>query len=189
MTLSRLMGEHKRIRLETDRVVYPLNAECRLYAQVLDDEFNPVMQAGFDVLVSLLDGTKTSERIRLRPDRGRPGMYEGYFVSSVTGRYRVEASEDDQEISNTTEFQVNEASAELSEPNVRRDHLERIADLTGGASLSLGEFAKLPNLINDEPVITSVRSERSLYDNFWVAFLLVGLVGVEWILRRRNDLP
>ena len=189
MTLSRLMGEHKRIRLETDRVVYPLNAECRLYAQVLDDEFNPVMQAGFDVLVSLLDGTKTSERIRLRPDRGRPGMYEGYFVSSVTGRYRVEASEDDQEISNTTEFQVNEASAELSEPNVRRDHLERIADLTGGASLSLGEFAKLPTLINDEPVITSVRSERSLYDNFWVAFLLVGLVGVEWILRRRNDLP
>ncbi|MDE0854770.1 MAG: hypothetical protein OSA97_10150, partial [Nevskia sp.] len=35
MTLSRLMGEHKRIRLETDRSVYAVDGQCRLYAHVL----------------------------------------------------------------------------------------------------------------------------------------------------------
>ena len=39
MTLSRLMGEHKRIRLETDRSIYPVDGQCRLYAHVLDDNF------------------------------------------------------------------------------------------------------------------------------------------------------
>ena len=44
MTLSRLMGEHKRIRLETDRAIYPVGDQVRLYAHVLDREFEPVSQ-------------------------------------------------------------------------------------------------------------------------------------------------
>ena len=46
----------------------------------------------------------------------------------------------------------------------------------------------LGRLVNAEPVTTTVRSERPLWDNGWVAALLVGLLGMEWILRRRHDL-
>lgn len=189
MTLSRLMGEHKRIRLETDQAIYPVGSQCRLYAQVLDDDYEPVMQPRFDVIVTSLDGGSSRETISLRPDRAHPGLYEGYFAPPAAGRYRVESNADDQKISNTTEFQVAVVKTELTNPNARVENLKRIADLTGGVCLNMREFSKLASLVNDEQVTTTVRSERPLWDNGWVAFLIIGLVGVEWILRRRSDLP
>ena len=86
MTLSRLMGEHKRIRLETDRSSYFVGSQGRLYAHVLDDDFEPVVQSGFDVVVSGLDGAATSQQIKLQPDRSQPGLYEGYFTPPGPGR-------------------------------------------------------------------------------------------------------
>lgn len=189
MTLSRLMGEHRRIRLETDRSVYLLNDQCRLYAHVLDDNFDPVIQPRFDVLVTGLDGEQTQERVSLRPDRSHPGLYEGYFTPTQPGRYRMESNENDQPISNTTEFQIAETNRELVDTKVDLDNLKRIANLTGGECLSMQAFSKLATLLDDQPVTTQVRSERSLWDNGWMALLLIGLVGIEWIQRRRHDLP
>lgn len=189
MTLSRLMGEHKRIRLETDRAIYPVGSQCRLYAHVLDDDYEPVLQPRFDVVVSNLGGANVRETISLRPDRSHPGLYEGYFAPTAAGRYRVESNEDDRPISNTTEFQVAVVNQELLDPNVRFENLERIANLTGGECLDMHAFSKLASLVKKEPVTTTVRSERPLWDNGWLACLVLALVGLEWILRRRNDLP
>ena len=189
MTLSRLMGEHKRIRLETDRAVYEVDGQCRLYAHVLDDNFEPVIQPGFEVYVSNVDGGGAKNLVSLRPDRSTPGLYEGYFAPPTPGRYRVESNENDQKISNTTEFQVADVNREMTNTNVDLDKLDRIASLTGGERLSMQEFSKLANLVNNEPATIEVRSERSLWDNGWMALLLIGLVGIEWIQRRRHDLP
>lgn len=95
----------------------------------------------------------------------------------------------DRPISNTTEFQVAVVNQELLDPNVRFENLERIANLTGGECLDMHAFSKLASLVKKEPVTTTVRSERPLWDNGWLACLVIALVGLEWILRRRNDLP
>ncbi len=189
MTLSRLMGEHKRIRLETDRAIYPVGSQCRVYAHVLDDDFDPVIQPRFDIIVSGLGEDNSVETVSLRPDRSHPGLYEGYFTPPSPGRYRIESNENDQPISNTTEFQVSVVKKELTDPNVRIEKMKRIADLTGGVCLNMSEFSKIEALVDNKPVTTTVRSERPLWDNGWMAFVLVGLTGLEWILRRRNDLP
>ncbi len=189
MTLSRLMGEHKRIRLETDRSVYPVDGQCRLYAHVLDDSFEPVVQPVFEVYVTSIDGGQTKELVSLRPDKSQPGLYEGYFAPPAAGGYRLEANENDQRISSSTEFQVTEVNRELADTNVDLANLERIANLTGGERLSIQDISKLASLVNTEPMTTEVRSERSLWDNGWVLLLLLGLVGIEWIQRRRHDLP
>lgn len=189
MTLSRLMGEHKRIRLETDRSIYPLDDQSRIYAHVLDDEFEPVVQSGFEVVVAGPDDNEVEQRIKLQPDRSHPGLYEGYFTPPAAGRYRIEANDEDKDVSNTTEFQVADFRKELTDTNMRSDHLERIAELTGGAKLSVRDLPQLQSLINTDPVTTTVRSERPLWDNSLIVFLLVGLLGAEWIIRRRHDLP
>ena len=189
MTLSRLMGEHKRIRLETDRSVYPVGGQCRLYAHVLDDDFEPIVQPVFEVYVTSIDDGQAKELVSLQPVRSQPGLYEGYFTASGLGRYRLEANENDQQISSTTEFQVAEVNRELANTSVDLANLERIANLTGGASLSIRELPELEMLVNGKPVTTTVRSERPLWDNGLVACLLVGLLGMEWILRRKFDLP
>ncbi|MDG2122836.1 MAG: hypothetical protein P8J87_04010 [Verrucomicrobiales bacterium] len=55
--------------------------------------------------------------------------------------------------------------------------------------LGVRELPELSSLINADPVTITLRSERPLWDNMLVALLLVGLLGAEWILRRRHDLP
>jgi hypothetical protein len=189
MTLSRLMGEHKRIRLETDRAIYPLGSQSRLYAHVLDDNFDPVLQPGFDVFVVGLDGEQARQRVSLRPDRSTPGLYEGYFTPNSAGRYRLESNEEDQPISNTTEFQVADINRELADTNTDIENLQRIANLTGGEMLNVRDFSKITSLVDQTPITTTVRSERTLWDNGWIGLLLIGLLGVEWIQRRRHDLP
>ena len=189
MTLSRLMGEHKRIRLETDRSVYAVDGQCRLYAHVLDDSFDPVVQPVFEVYVLSIDGGQAKQLVSLRPDKSQPGLYEGYFAPPDPGRYRLEANENDQRVSSTTEFQVADVRQELIDTDMRLAHLQRIADLTGGACLGIRELSKLSSLVNDRLITTKVRSERPLWDNSLVVLLLVALLGAEWILRRRYDLP
>ena len=189
LTLSRLMGEHKRIRLETDRTTYRDGEQVRLYAHVLDEDFEAVVQPSFEITVNGLDGNSLRERVSLQPDRTAPGLYEGYFTPPVSGRYRLEANEDDQEVSNTTEFQVAAVDDERVDANMRLTDLERIARLTGGRCLSAADFAKLKTLVNTDPLTTTLRSDRALWDNGWVAMLLILILGAEWILRRRHDLP
>ena len=188
LTLSRLMGEHKRIRLETDRSIYRDGEQARLYAHVLDEDYEPVVQPSFEITVNGVDGNALRKPVSLQPDRTSPGLYEGYFTPPLAGRYRLEANEDDQEVSNTTEFQVAVVNEELADTNMRLEGLERIARLTGGVTLSVRELPGLTSLVNAEPITTTVRSERPLWDNGVVAALLVGLLGIEWIVRRRHDL-
>jgi hypothetical protein len=189
MTLSRLMGEHKRIRLETDRSIYPVDGQCRLYAHVLDDNFESISQPRFEVYVTNTAGGQTKELVSLRPDKSQPGLYEGYFTPKTPGRYRLEANENDKRISSTTEFQVSDVRQELLNAGMDSDNLQHIADLTGGAVLGVRELNKLNGLVNGEPATTTMRSERPLWDNALVVLLFVGLLGTEWILRRRHDLP
>ena len=136
-----------------------------------------------------IDDGQAKELVSLQPVRSQPGLYEGYFTASGLGRYRLEANENDQQISSTTEFQVAEVNRELANTSVDLANLERIANLTGGASLSIRELPELEVLVNGKPVTTTVRSERPLWDNGLVACLLVGLLGMEWLLRRKFDLP
>ncbi|MDG2221905.1 MAG: hypothetical protein P8L85_11015 [Rubripirellula sp.] len=189
LTLSRLMGEHKQIRLETDRSIYSAGSQVRLYAHVLDENFEPVLRSSFKVVGSNIDNENVQQTVNLQPDRSQAGLYEGYFSPPTAGRYRVEANQDDREVANTIEFQVTDIRQELIDTDMREEHLTRIAELTGGVSLSVRELSKLTTLVNSEPVTTTVRSERPLWDNGWLAFALAGLLGLEWIMRRRYDLP
>ena len=188
LTLSRLMGEHKRIRLETDRSIYKLGDQVRLYAHVLDEDFEPVIQPSFQVEVGGETESAILQKVSLQPDSTSPGLYEGYFTPPVSGDYRLQVNEDDQEVSNTTDFQVATVNKELADTNMRLAELERIAELTGGKCLSSQDLPRLGSLLNANPIITTVRSERPLWDNGWVAGILIALLGLEWILRRRYDL-
>ncbi len=190
LTLSRLMGEHKRIRLETDRATYPVDGQVQLYAHLLDDRFEPILQSGFEVSVLPLDalGSKP-QRVTLRPDAGSPGLYEGFFSPTHSGRYRVEANSGDSPLSNTTEFQATDVEPEMENTDMQIERLRRIAELSGGKCLSMLEVKNLPSLLNLERHETTYATELPLWDSGWVMALLVALMGAEWIVRRRYDLP
>ena len=190
LTLSRLMGEHKRIRLETDRTTYPVDGQVQLYAHLLDGRYDPIMQAGFDVNVTPLDVPGApSQRVALRPDASSAGLYEGFFSPTLPGRYRVESNAGDRDLSNTTEFQVSDVEPEMANTDMQIERLRRIAELSGGKCLSMLELGRLSELLNLERYEKTHTTETPLWDNAWIMLLLIALMGTEWIVRRRYDLP
>ena len=86
------------------------------------------------------------------------------------------------------EFQVAVVNEELSDTKMRLGGLQRMAQLTGGSVLSLSDFGNLNELLDTQALTTTVRSERPLWDNGWIAALLIILLGMEWFMRRKYDL-
>jgi len=190
LTLSRLMGEHKRIRLETDRSTYQNGERVLLYANVLDDTYNPENRSGFLVEVQSLDETAArSYSLRLVPNVTRAGLFEGYFNPPKAGRYLVRSNADDEVYSNTTEFQVADLNPEMANTDMQLARLERIADITGGKCLSLSEFNKLSTVVDRTPHTAVTLTDHSLWKKGWLVLLVITLMGFEWIFRRRYDLP
>ncbi len=189
LTLSRLMGEHRRIRIENDRAMYPVDGQVQLYAHLLDERYEPVVQSGFDVLVTPLDAPGAQPRlVTLRPDAENPGLYEGFFAPAQPGRYRVEANAGDRELANTTEFQVSTLEPEMAKTDMQIETLHRIAELSGGQSLGMLQLDELPALLNQERHKTTHTADLPLWDSKGLLLLLVALMGGEWIVRRRYDL-
>lgn len=191
LTLSRLLGEHKPIRLETDRVSYAAGDQVRIYAEVLDDGYEPVLQERYDVhveRVSANDKEIAKRRVRLRPDATRAGLYVGYYTPPGTGRYRIQAGEEDLDRSNTVEFQVADLQSEMAHTEMQRERLQRIAELSGGKYLQLSQLPQLAADFKRGQQQAVIYREKSVWDNWLFAVLIVGLTGFEWIVRRRYDL-
>ena len=75
---------------------------------------------------------------------------------------------------------------ERSDPAVRPDLLEQIAQVTHGASyeLPLGSLPDAPKL--PPPVVEVGRAkDRPIWDRWYYLIALAGLLGAEWFLRRR----
>lgn len=190
LTLSRLMGEHKRIRLETDRSSYQPGEKVLLYAHVLDDEFNPVSRSNFSVVVSPVDGTEgMAQPISLVPNTKKPGFYEGFFSPPKYGRYELKANADDEDLSNSTEFQVANLNPEMARTDTQMEKLHRIAEISGGRVISMKDFDSLADIIDRSPHISQSQIDSKLWGGGWLAFFVMALIGFEWIVRRRYDLP
>lgn len=200
LTLSRLMGEHKRIRMETDRVSYPEGREVRIYAEVLDEDFEPVLRSNYDVYVSLIkeddddaenvddEPANRGTRVNLRPDTTRPGLYAGYFTPPGKGRYRIRARKGDADISNMIEIQVADVRAEMVKTDMQLERLQHISRLSGGECLRVADIADMGKSVDRTPKTMTSRTELSLWRNWIFALLIVALTGFEWMVRRRHDL-
>ncbi len=100
----------------------------------------------------------------------------------------MEANSSDLELASTTEFQVADINPEMANADMQSERLQKMADLSGGKYLTATQLHELPSLLNRKQHTTTVRTDRLLWDNGWIIFLLVALMGFEWIVRRRYDL-
>lgn len=203
LTLSRLLGENRRIILEADRVTYRSGERVRLMASVMDESFNPVIAPAYDVYVrrteeavrggedgigEIDEGTPEPVGVRLEPQPGRPGLFAGHFTPSRQGRYEVTAGERHRPFANTAEFHVSGLERELKVTAVQQDNLERIAAVSGGQCLSISEFAAIPALFDQPRIRSTYIRQVSLWDTWPMAVAFIVLTGMEWFLRRRSDL-
>lgn len=159
---------------------------ARVRARLLDSQFAPLIadSAPLDVFDPM--GKPLVPSPRLRADGSRPGEFVGDFRVGLPGVYKLELAvpESDDRLSDD----LTVALPRLEDQDVRQN-VTLLKDLvrdTGGEYLPISDAERrLPELLPNrgEPFSIDERL-RTLWDRDWVMYLLVGLLGAEWLIRK-----
>ena len=124
--------------------------------------------------------------MRLLPDGNRPGQFVGNFRVSLPGTYRLELPVPESQDRDVRKIDVILSNLESSDPRQNAQLLRELVRDTGGVYLTLDEAVgqlaqRLPN--RGETYLVDERL-RTLWDRQWVMYLLIGLLSLEWLMRK-----
>ncbi len=188
LTLSRLLGENKRIQIETGRRSFRTGERVPIYANVLSEAFEPVSLASYSIYVERPEGKAETTQVKLEPVKDVPGFYQGFFTPEMEGRYVLRTGPAESEFSNTIELQVATTPLEQLEPAMQEETLRKLAELSGGQYLAIRDLPSLADTLKPEGQTTVVRREKELWDLPAIFVLVLLCAATEWFFRRRYDL-
>jgi len=188
LTLSRLLGENKRIQLETGRRSFRTGERVQIYANVLNEAYEPVNLAQYTVYVERPEGRAETAEVKLEPVKDVPGLYQGFFTPEAEGLHVLRTAPSDRDYSNTVELQVATTPLEQLEPAMQEDALRKLAEISGGRFFAIADLPQLPDELTQDVQTTIVRREKELWDLPAIFVLLLLCGATEWFFRRRYDL-
>jgi len=199
LALSRLLGENKRIRIETDRTDLRAGERLEIHANVLNEFFAPIQAPDYTVqidrIVTATNGATAGEKevvvalpVKLSATQGAPGLYQGYCTLAEEGHYSIRAKSEDAEFANTVELTAGQADLEKLEPAMQEDTLRKMAELSGGRYIGIREWPSLPGTISGTEHTVVEHRTKDLWDRWPLYALIVFCLGFEWFLRRRRHL-
>jgi hypothetical protein len=126
------------------------------------------------------------------PTGGKSGEYEFPLLTENEGAYKARATvldRDGSTLGTTQVGWVHEPSiVELEKLGTNRAFLEKIARETGGEMLSPTDLDSFAKRIQGKPLPISQIELEPLWHQSWLLGLVLGCLGTEWWLRRRNGL-
>lgn len=182
--LPHLLGSLKRVQFQvTSRegiAGEPLDLGVRLFTP----EFQPLERSQIEVLATAEDGRQ--EAFTFSPRPGQPGSYSGRLILPE-GTWNVQVA--GMESEETLVLDIIRPRYELLQPAQQQDELQAIAEASGGAYLTLGDLAGLPDLIADSIQPARRDDAFDLWDTWLALLIIVVSTTIEWTLRKWRDLP
>ena len=187
--LARLLGESRRVTLQTSREEMGVGEAQTLTARVLTEGYQPAVDETVEVLVGLEEQGRITERtaVRLTSLGGGTGLYEGKFLPGLPGRYVAELAYGTEKAAAV--FRASPPQIEFENPALDRAKLLEWAKLTGGNVYDPWALAGLPAELTAKARVAVIRFEDELWDAPLWAFLFILLAGTEWYIRKRENLP
>jgi len=163
------------------RVAAGEGVSIELYA--VDESGEPLTDAEARVRVTRGDSTETVILDR----SAEPGRFRGTWNPSQVGEYRL-AYADRRGATVDAAVRVAESGRELLRPDVDRDTLGALADVTGGGVIELDRIAELTQKLEGETVTVTRAHEEEIWDNWLTLVLLVTLYCADVFVRRMSGL-
>lgn len=186
ISIQRLLGVSKRTQLNTDRQNYFTGDRVTIYARLYSGVgFDPVQERTVKGFFGLQSGSGARSEVTLRPVPEQPAVYRGEFIAPSAGAYGfwVEIDPD-----TSLEFNVTEPKFEFGETAMNEPLLKELAASTGGQYFREENLYQLPETISAK----SERVQSPLEVELWASplyfLLMLGVVTVEWILRKMSYL-
>lgn len=190
---TRRQGQNKRGVIVPDHESAHVGDAVRVEARILDDAFAPL--SATRVTGRLTQGGGAEEAVELDAIPGREGWFAGRAFMTAPGPARLVIPLESS-ITTTPPAALSRQwivrDNELEFRTLRQDveFLRQLATATGGTYHPLSQAGDLPEHIEDARRITTPRqpNPRALWDRGWLLLGVVGLLCLEWTLRRRNHL-
>jgi uncharacterized membrane protein len=188
LAMSRLLGQNKRISLQTERKRYNPGEPVKVYANVLSETYQPVVKDSHTVVIERPGFADARQELALIPDPTTPGLYFGTFPAGEDGAYALRAQQHEAEISNTVEFTVAYDSLEDRDTTAKPELAKKIAEASGGQVVKSVDLPGFVDALPSQEMSRVVSHEIELWDTPLLYLPLVLFAGLEWYLRRRESL-
>ncbi|MBA3397699.1 MAG: hypothetical protein H0T89_34060 [Deltaproteobacteria bacterium] len=180
----------RNLHVDSDAVEYIPGAPVRTTVRLLGRDYQPLPGGIVSLVVRRgADPARAEEVQTTKLTVGEDGTAVFELGGLAPGVYRVQghATIAGRQVDASDIFLVREGGNELDRPVGDPAALEAIASGTGGRAL--GPVDKLPRRLDfDPPRIVRVdrRTDVELWSRPGLLFLVVGLLGLEWLLRQRS---
>jgi hypothetical protein len=157
----------------------------QLRVRFLDETVAP---KGEDGVTAHVERQGHGERpIELKRVPGHRDIFEAVFSQSEDGGYRVRLTSPLLESPPTIEFTVVPPPGELDRVQMNEPELRQVAQTTGGEYLPLGRAEELfDDLPPGRKVALHTDPPLALWNTWPVLSVFLGLLTLEWIVRKRN---
>ncbi|MBL7222491.1 MAG: VWA domain-containing protein [Candidatus Brocadiae bacterium] len=187
--------EKRAVQLVSDKLQYELDEQVSLTVTATDAEGKAARGARVFCHIHAPDG-KTIEReakFGKLPGTGEveAEAFHTRFVPHVGGKYKVVATAeaDGADLGrDELAFLVGDTSIELSETDPDRKLLKALADQSHGRYYEPGDAARIPADIVINTKKHTWTEKKPVWDKWWVFLTFLGLVSIEWILRKSRQL-
>jgi hypothetical protein len=191
MVEGKLLSGQERGLIQMERDTYSIGEPVTVEARLLDTRHLPMLDEQVQAAIRLEHGS--ARPLNLLAQANRPGWYRGHFIPAETGTHVVEidlpGSEGVAPAHIRGEVRVGQPDLEFRQPQLDRQALQTLAAESGGRYLDIDEIDELASLIPSRTTTLVLTGQpQTLWDGWWTLALLVGLLGVEWAVRKRARL-
>lgn len=170
----------------------------QLYARLFTKDFKPVTADEVEGRLRKTDAGPDEKGadtpVKLTAERGPDGQPTGQYVATLpfdrTGRFAlsVQSDREDPSTAASLDYRVTlPPDHELAPGPMAEGDLRKLAEATGGAFYREEDLHKLPDAVKPQYVPVTTRTETVLW-NRWAMIVLVGLLTLEWVVRKFNGL-
>lgn len=179
--------DRRKFKVRPSKQLFTGNELIIFKGQVYDDSYNPVRGAEIKLTVKGEDG---KENVFFMNESGEAHYYlEINNLAEGTYQYTAVGKKGETEIgTDQGQFSVGRSSIEHFNLRADQDLLKQIALRTGGKFYHARDLEDLTqhlaSLESLKPVVDYRRSRKGFHEFYWVFFLIIGLLGVEWVVRK-----
>ena len=180
----------KFVSLDAGAITYLPGASADLRVRLRDGEGKPVTNTTVDAVL-YRDGKKVAT-IRMSPDDNAGGLFRGKTAGLEPGSYEVgieSAAIPANELKARAEFKVEaRETGELTQLSLNEELLRQMSAVGGGQYLREEDISRLVELLAPMSEGRVVESDTVLWQSYWWFLPIVGLLTIEWIVRKRTGL-
>jgi hypothetical protein len=132
----------------------------------------------------IVSPTGQAERLELSPVSGGWGVYRASFTPQESGKFKITVSGEKSGGKLETDVMVSKPQREKLGQPANGAALREIADLTRGASGTVGDLDRLVKQISLLPASEPMEQRFRLWSDPWWGGFLVALLGLYWTARK-----